>query len=589
MERWKFYGRQREAERIDDFMDRDASFDALIIRGRRQVGKTELVKDFFEFRENGAPVIIQHLSSGIAKVPKNFLKSLKRVVRVVDPSLLDGYVEEDDAVTEYPLLVAHLLWRGCTVVIDEFQRIAGGEDPLYLQGEFQKVIDDLGSTKNATGTGKPRLIVMGSAQQKLMEMFKDELSPLYERITEDIHVRPFDFDEIAEMAKDQGWDARPNRLLTLWSAYGGMPDNWQRFRTKGGRLVDFTRDVPDPEWTDGFLEFEERYRKSLSGTFERKMKIELRPLDRMIIAWLTERERGQRLDRLPEDMVRRLAEEFRRKPGDAPSGFGRTVIPEKISADIPLTKEDWKDAYACLYVAIEERLSDEHLGLLENRSAVDDHDVKRWYVADHFARFQFGVLEKAEKTVVRRQVGSADVIRRIRRERLARTEGYGLETLATAALRYLFPGDDVDVRQGVWRRTPNAEIDALVVETGSRSLWLGSCERDPERQAPEKDWRHFMGLTEKVEGLKKDECPSVFLDFPDRRFLFVSPVITDEDREELVEKVGKFLDSDMGRDMDRPLEWFTLDIADMLDGRGPRPMPMPEPKARKDDGTDFGM
>jgi len=330
------------------------------------------------------------------------------------------------------------------------------------------------------------------------------------------------------------------------------------------------------------------------------MEIELKPLDRRIVAWLAERERGWRLDRLPEDLARDMAKEFRRKTGndpgteremesdgaltypEVPVDNGRASFPEDGPADGYLTKKDWMDACSYLDEAIEKRLSGGHLGLLEDRGAVDNHDTKRWYVADHFARFQLDVLEKAEKTVARKRTGSAGVIRRIRSERLSRTEGYGLETLATSALRYLFPGDEVDVRQGVWRRMPNVEIDVLVEETLSGTLWLGSCKRDPERQAPGNDWRHFLNLTKEVEGLKEDECPSGYKELPDRRFLFVSPVITEDARERLAEKAAEFLGSDIGRDMDRPLEWFTMDIADMLEGRGPRPLPLLEP------GKDMG-
>jgi len=382
-----------------------------------------------------------------------------------------------------------------------------------------------------------------------------------------------------------------------------MPNHWRRFSEDGGPLADFSRDVPDREWTNGFLALEEDYRNTRDGPFEKRMEIELRSLDRRFVAWLAERERGQRLDDLPEGLARHMAKAFRRKPvtgsgadlGDdpsdtdpaEPSGGSDTdreatmEIPEVAGAgqadseEGPLSKKDAADARGYFDKVIRKRLSGEHLGLLEERSAVDDHDTKRWYVADHHARFQLDVLEYTEKKVARKQVRTANVIRRTLLERLSRTEGYGLETLALAALTYLFDSDDVDIQQGVWRRKPDtAEIDVLAVdEAPPGTLWLGSCKRNPERQDPKKDWKNFMNLTKSVDGLKAEESPSVFLDLPDRRFLFISPEFSEDTRVDLADKA-----LEMQSETGETLGWFTMDISDMLEGRGPRPLPLPEPK-----------
>jgi len=63
MEPWKFYGRHREAARIEAFLDLDASFSALVVRGRRQVGKSDFIRHFFGSRNDATPVVIQHLKN----------------------------------------------------------------------------------------------------------------------------------------------------------------------------------------------------------------------------------------------------------------------------------------------------------------------------------------------------------------------------------------------------------------------------------------------------------------------------------------------------------------------------------------------
>jgi len=47
MKPWKFYGRRRETVKLDGFMEGHSIFDAMIVRGRRQVGKSHLMRDFF--------------------------------------------------------------------------------------------------------------------------------------------------------------------------------------------------------------------------------------------------------------------------------------------------------------------------------------------------------------------------------------------------------------------------------------------------------------------------------------------------------------------------------------------------------------
>ena len=70
----------------------------------------------------------------------------------------------------------HLLKQNCTVVLDEFQRIATRvEDQVWLPEEFQRILDTLRHERaDALDPGwRPRLIVMGSEQQKLTEIFED--------------------------------------------------------------------------------------------------------------------------------------------------------------------------------------------------------------------------------------------------------------------------------------------------------------------------------------------------------------------------------------------------------------------------------
>ncbi len=565
---WRFYGRGREIGILERFMSEGPAFDAIAIRGRRQVGKSLLVGHFFRNRKSASPVIVCHLAD--AGDPFHFVHSLKAEVMDIRPGLLDGFRPTGNDVFDFPRLTRHLLERGCTVVLDEFQRIDfNGTFQGHLPSLFQKVLDDLRHSWDDSRKGgpdwRPRLVVMGSRQQKLMDMFHDPTAPMFNRIRKELHLKPWTFPEIAEMARDQGWDRRPDRLLALWTAYGGMPDHWQRFSENGG-LSDFSHRIPDRDWMDGLLLSEEEYRNTPHGSFDRQMEIQLRPLDRDIVAWLAEKPGGHPLHILPNSLRKRAAESF------------RETFPEKAATP------DSQAAGLYLDEAIGRRLSGRHLGLLERRCAIDDHESERWHVADDHARFQLDVLEHARKRIDRDPLMSPGAARRLYRERMERMEGSGLETLAVSALEHLFatgadaipPGrrDSIALQHGAWRRNPPAEIDFLAMdETAPGTLWLGSCKRTATGHDPATDWRNLQNYLKPVPtGLGERGHPGGMQDFR-RRFLFVSPVFDDAAKEGLARKAADLM---AGLPEGHGITgWFTMDIPGMLEEKGPRPLWLP--------------
>jgi len=161
-----------------------------------------------------------------------------------------------------------------------------------------------------------------------MDMFHDPAAPMFNRIRKELHLKPWTFPEIVDMARGQGWHSRPDRLLALWTAYGGMPNHWQRF-SENRALSDFSHRLPDRDWMDGFLLSEEEYRNTPYGSFDTQMEIRLRPLDRDIVAWLAEKPGGHPLHVLPKALRKRAAESFRgtfpRKGGNAGQSGCRTL------------------------------------------------------------------------------------------------------------------------------------------------------------------------------------------------------------------------------------------------------------------------
>ena len=193
-------------------MDSTVGLGVCTVRGRRKVGKTDLVRHFFgREREPDPchPAVFLNLDTA-GQDATEFLGNLREEVLDVSAALLDGFRPRTAApVRNFARLVEHLLKKNCTVVLDEFQRIATHvEDRVWLPEEFQRILDTLRHERaDALDSGwRLRLIVMGSEQQKLMEMFEDPSQPLFDQVHRELHVKPWGMADLAEAAAGMGWD-----------------------------------------------------------------------------------------------------------------------------------------------------------------------------------------------------------------------------------------------------------------------------------------------------------------------------------------------------------------------------------------------
>ena len=258
-------------------------------------------------------------------------------------------------------------------------------------------------------------------------------------------------------------------------------------------------------------------------------------------------------------------------------------------------------AQVALRHILEARLSGQHLGLVDRRNAVDDRNVQRWYIDDNHARFHLDVLEKVHDMVI----GSGfpitpEEIADLRRERMADAEGQGLETLTFAGLKHLYgieyptrPTDPPERRRlthGAWRQLPRAEVDILLRDDSADRLWGVFAKRPADRHRPAPDCRHVANWLLPLQETARNE--------PDRRWngamarlrtrprglLFVARSFGAKDIAALERRIGEAILSEP--EVKAVSEWSVMDIADMLSGRGPRPIRAPRPSDRHDDGPE---
>ncbi len=595
---WAFYGRRAEIHALDRFVNHRAGFSSLVIYGRRNVGKTALLRHFAHtvycpVRGDDPRTIILCSLQQPQDDPPPFLENLRSAIARTNPMLLEDYTPHGVHDHEHPFvdLARHVLEKGHVLVLDEFQRIRWN-DGDFLAGNFQALIDDFripGPARPADW--HPRLILMGSEQQRLVTMFKNPRAPMFNRVDDFLHVQPWNFSELREMTCDQGWDRNPNRLLTLWTAYNGLPEPWRRLHNDAD-LSDFSRISDDTDWTRRFLDWEEHRRISPGEGFQDQMEVQLRPSDQAIVRWLAEKPEG-----------RNLATDLTAPANRAAFQAIRSALqkddPEAIlstPADVRTHVED----------AIRRRLSAAHLGLLRERAPLDSEDTIKWSVADNAARFELQGLEPFAQARGADKIAQ-QVLATERMSALQHLEGYGLEQFAARALHHLFDVGTDHLPEGQAGRTwlytrctrtdVSGDLDILLIHhkahptspknyDGVRDFWIGSAKRSAQA---------FTAIqTQPQDGssttLQKDiaRIPSFLTPlsvgsaltqthFSKQwrgrvHYVVIARSFTDAEKALVSQTIADAFAVLPDHGIDAV---YSLDIADMMSGRGPQPLPLP--------------
>lgn len=191
-----FIGRTKELKQLSKISN-ERFF--LIVRGRRRIGKTLLLRKAFQdavyifiWPDKSIDWILEQISSE-SQLPqfKNF------------GSLLEYLFEQDK-----------------TVIIDEFQNLLNVDKSIY--GEIQKVIDER-KQKNKSF----KLAVAGSSYSLMNKVFYDSASPLYGRKTHEINLENLD---ICSLFKELKISLK--EFIELWSVFEGVPYYYELINLK---------------------------------------------------------------------------------------------------------------------------------------------------------------------------------------------------------------------------------------------------------------------------------------------------------------------------------------------------------------------
>ena len=534
---WRFYGRVEEMNRLEEALQLQESksrgFYSVRIVGRRGVGKTELLAEAGRRGTRNAPVLICELPSGgdgtqavvdlVATIERGGMEHLLADLPQVGWDRDPGW--------RFLHIVDHLICKGTVVGLDEFHNA----ERSMLVTPIKRLIDEYHSIGGRKPTGK--LVLMGSHQQQMLRLFQPD-QPLYGRADVSVKLHQWPPATVLEMAAEHGILAHPNRFLTLWTAYGGVPKQWHRFAdglSADGVNAQRLGAWPDERrWRLAFLDAEQQVlRSDPEERFDNRAFIELAEPHREVLLWMGRRRpKGAAVQDFPQELRQRA----------------EPTLQESLNT------------------------LDEHLELIEQDGEFLERG-NRWRVSENSTMFQICVLQMPPPGASG-PLAISDSDRII--SRMETLEGQALERFAAGWLAGL-PGVSW-TGFGIWRRgLPDIDVMAVQGEGRDQTLVLGGCKRNADAHDTALLARQFSQF---LESTGNSEQARQLRELPRRRIL-VSPKFTAVQRRRFAASGFECVDIP---DMARSLE---------ID---PNPKQPPEPKTAfqpklpdPNDGPSFDM
>ena len=202
----KFFDRDnevRELRKIREISHEAARF--TVLTGRRRVGKTELVKQAY----SDEPYIYFYVSR---KTQVNLCEEFKEITEKILGRAVPGRIERFSELFRF--ICEEAVVRPITLVIDEFQDFIKVDESIF--SEMSRDWDAF------HGRAKLNLVVSGSINRLMNQIFEDREAPLYGRNTGRIKLAPFSVPVMKEILTSYNPSYENEDLLALWTFTGGV-------------------------------------------------------------------------------------------------------------------------------------------------------------------------------------------------------------------------------------------------------------------------------------------------------------------------------------------------------------------------------
>ena len=202
----KFFDRDnevRELRKIREISHEAARF--TVLTGRRRVGKTELVKQAY----SDEPYIYFYVSR---KTQVTLCEEFKEITEKILGRAVPGRIERFSELFRF--ICEEAVVRPITLVIDEFQDFIRVDESIF--SEMSRDWDAF------HGRAKLNLVVSGSINRLMNQIFEDREAPLYGRNTGRIKLAPFSVPVMKEILAFYNPSYENEDLLALWTFTGGV-------------------------------------------------------------------------------------------------------------------------------------------------------------------------------------------------------------------------------------------------------------------------------------------------------------------------------------------------------------------------------
>ena len=220
MENRNIIGREKEKSELQRCLDSDRS-ELVIVYGRRRVGKTFLIDQFFQGRYDFTFVGGHKLSQRIQL--RNFAKVLKQAMNERSIRNFKDWFDAFDALEEF--LESLPTNRKKVVFIDEMPWIDS------LRSNFTEAFENFWNGWAARRKDVV-FIASGSATSWMIDNLVENQGGLHARITSQIYLRPFTLNETEQYLQGRGclWDRF--QIAQCYMFFGGVPFYLSLLNTK---------------------------------------------------------------------------------------------------------------------------------------------------------------------------------------------------------------------------------------------------------------------------------------------------------------------------------------------------------------------
>ena len=203
----RFFDREQEFAKLKEI--EELSHDVAqftIITGRRRIGKTEMVKKFYENKTMLYFFVARKAETDLCDI---FADEIRTKLGI---PMLNSKGISFAAIFKFVMELAQT--QHITLFIDEFQDFYRVNTSIY--SDMQNIWDSYKDKAHIN------LIVAGSVNTLMNKIFKDKKQPLFGRQTDTIHVRPFRPSVLKEILSEYCPGYKKSDLLALYTLTGGV-------------------------------------------------------------------------------------------------------------------------------------------------------------------------------------------------------------------------------------------------------------------------------------------------------------------------------------------------------------------------------